>query len=372
MTRLELYNLVWSTPISQLSKTLGYSDVGIAKICRKHKIPHPPRGYWAKKQAGQTPRQIPLPDPSDNSVIELQGPNMNQPEAPERKKVDRPQIKVADSLRGCHTLITLGNQELQGADTNDNGILVLPKERVLNIRVSKGCLRRALLIFDAILKTCEASNYAVARGPTVTIQDAKMSFGVVERLEAKEEQPKEHDLDGHYDFAYNRFNRKQVPSGRLELFIDQSGLYWVHGCRLTWRDGKKPLEQRLNSFMDGLEDLAARIRTHREEEQRKAEHRRGEELRRQEEARQRADKRAKYEAEHNRVELLRSRPGTGKKPMICVDSSQPPNKCNWIDTAQSSRKASSPYGWIGPCSKPTDSIPCDRVRRQSSTRRSRR
>ena len=107
MTRLELYNLVWSQPTSQLSKALGYSDVGIAKICRKHRIPRPPRGYWAKKQAGQTPRQIPLPDPSNNSVIELRVHNMNQPEAPERTKVDRPQIKVAESLRGCHNLITL-------------------------------------------------------------------------------------------------------------------------------------------------------------------------------------------------------------------------------------------------------------------------
>ena len=305
MTRHELYNLVWSTPTSLLSKTLGYSDVGIAKICRKHKILRPPRGYWTKKQAGQTPRQTPLPDPSNNSVIELRVHNMNQPVAPERTKVDRPQIKVAESLRGCHNLITLANQELQSVDTNDNGILVLSKERVLDVRVSKGSLRRALLIFDAILKTCEASNYTIARGPTVTIQDAKLSFGIVERLETKEEQPKDHDLDGHYDFGYNRFNRKQVPSGRLELFIDQSGLYWAHGCRFTWRDGKKPLEQRLNSFMDGLEDLATRMHAHQEDEKRKAEQRRVEELRRQEEAGQRAEKRAKYDAERARVELLR-------------------------------------------------------------------
>src|ERR1051325_5630353 len=202
MTRLELYNLIWSTPTSQLSKTLGYSDVGVAKICRKHNIPRPPRGYWAKKQAGQTPRQIPLPDPSNNAVIELRVPNMNQPEAPkERTKVDRPPIKVAESLRGCHELVSLANQELQGAETNDNGMLVLPTGRILDVRVSKGTLRRALLIVDAILKACEASNYSVPRGPAVTIQDAKISFGIVERLETREEQPKEHDLDGHYDFG---------------------------------------------------------------------------------------------------------------------------------------------------------------------------
>jgi hypothetical protein len=139
----------------------------------------------------------------------------------------------------------------------------------------------------------------------VTIQEAKIPFGIIERLETKEEQPKEHDLDGDYAFGYNRLNRKQVPSGRLELFIDQSGMYWAHGCRFTWRDGKKPVEQRLSSFMDSLEDLATRMRAHQDEEQRKAEQRRIEELRRREETRQRAEKRAKYDAERARVEQLR-------------------------------------------------------------------
>jgi hypothetical protein len=305
MTRLELYNLVWSTPTSQLSKTLGYSDVGIAKICRKHKIPRPPRGYWAKKQAGHAPRQIPLPDPSNNCVIELREPSMDQGEAqPERPKVDRPPILIAESLRGCHKLVTLANQELQGAEAASNGILILPKERTFDVRVSKGSLRRALLILDAILRACEESGYTVDRGPVVIIQNAKIPFGIVERLETKEEEPKSHDLEGRYQFGYNRFNRRQVPSGRLELTIDRSALYWLSDCRTIWRDGKKGLEHRLNSFLDGLEEVAARIRERDEEMKRRAEQARIEELQRQEEARQRAEKRARYEAERERVELL--------------------------------------------------------------------
>ena len=49
----ELYEKVWSTPMAKLSKEFGLSDLGLAKPCKKYKIPRPPRGYWVKKDAGQ-------------------------------------------------------------------------------------------------------------------------------------------------------------------------------------------------------------------------------------------------------------------------------------------------------------------------------
>ena len=53
LTRERLYALVWETPMSKLAPTFGLSDNGLAKICRANDIPYPPRGYWAKKEAGQ-------------------------------------------------------------------------------------------------------------------------------------------------------------------------------------------------------------------------------------------------------------------------------------------------------------------------------
>ena len=52
ITRKELYAQVWSTPIRTLAANYGLSDVGLAKICKRLAIPRPPRGYWAKIQAG--------------------------------------------------------------------------------------------------------------------------------------------------------------------------------------------------------------------------------------------------------------------------------------------------------------------------------
>jgi hypothetical protein len=49
LTRNELYAMVWDKPITRLSKEFGISDVGFAKICRKHNIQLPARGYWARQ-----------------------------------------------------------------------------------------------------------------------------------------------------------------------------------------------------------------------------------------------------------------------------------------------------------------------------------
>ena len=57
VTRQELYDLVWSTPMRTLAKQFGISDRGLAKICEKLDVPTPPVGYWAKKAAGKKVQQ---------------------------------------------------------------------------------------------------------------------------------------------------------------------------------------------------------------------------------------------------------------------------------------------------------------------------
>lgn len=47
-TREELFELVWSKPMSKLAKELGVSDVGLAKACKRAGIPVPGLGYWTR------------------------------------------------------------------------------------------------------------------------------------------------------------------------------------------------------------------------------------------------------------------------------------------------------------------------------------
>ena len=68
--REKLYDEVWKEPALVVAKRYGVSSVALAKACRKLSVPLPPRGYWARIQAGRkAPPRPPLPryDPSSRT-----------------------------------------------------------------------------------------------------------------------------------------------------------------------------------------------------------------------------------------------------------------------------------------------------------------
>ena len=62
LTREELYSLVWAKPMTEVGQDFQISDRAMAKICARKQVPVPPRGYWAKKNAGKTVPKPPLPE----------------------------------------------------------------------------------------------------------------------------------------------------------------------------------------------------------------------------------------------------------------------------------------------------------------------
>ncbi|MFD0990478.1 hypothetical protein ACFQ1R_10250 [Mariniflexile jejuense] len=53
ITRKQLYNLVWSTPITTLSKQFNVKSSNIKKSCLDFDIPTPQNGYWSKLKHGK-------------------------------------------------------------------------------------------------------------------------------------------------------------------------------------------------------------------------------------------------------------------------------------------------------------------------------
>lgn len=315
LSRNELYELVWQEPMSQLSKKFAISDVGLAKICRKHNIPCPTRGYWAKKQHGQATAPTPLPKSNHAEPIELRdnsnGEYSSEPldedvfSLIEAERATENKIVVDDTLRRAHPLVSQANQQLLGVDTDRDGIFRLPERVCLKVRVSKSSLRRALLIIDAILKAATQRGYEVESGPIVIIMGESIGFYIEEKVETMRDSAGEDDLEGPYVFRHSRFNEKRTPTGQLSLHITNGGKYWLEGCRHQWNDTvKHPLEKRLNQFVAGLIEMASRVKQRNEEERKKAEFAQIEAARRQEEERQRAEKRRQYKAEKSRVEYL--------------------------------------------------------------------
>src|SRR4051812_49227037 len=89
LTRQEMYNRVWAEPVDTLAKEFGLSNVGLGKACRRHNIPVPARGYWARKAAGHKMRQLPLsPSKNGDETVTLMGsPPRDPPAEPEPRAV---------------------------------------------------------------------------------------------------------------------------------------------------------------------------------------------------------------------------------------------------------------------------------------------
>ena len=63
LIRKELYDLLWSRPTRDVAGEIGMSDAGLAKLCKREKIPKPGRGYWAiVESGGKLPKQPKLPE----------------------------------------------------------------------------------------------------------------------------------------------------------------------------------------------------------------------------------------------------------------------------------------------------------------------
>lgn len=119
MKRSELYAKVWSMPMTKLAAELSISDVGLAKACRRHAVPAPPRGYWAKLRSGQKPDQTPLPTPELDVVVYFA--TTDPDEQARQKVIERERVealsahaktamttvsvKFAESLDDAHPLV---------------------------------------------------------------------------------------------------------------------------------------------------------------------------------------------------------------------------------------------------------------------------
>lgn len=61
VTREELYRMVWDKPMIRLAEEFGITGNGLAKVCDRLDVPYPPRGHWAKKEAGKPVVTLKLP-----------------------------------------------------------------------------------------------------------------------------------------------------------------------------------------------------------------------------------------------------------------------------------------------------------------------
>jgi hypothetical protein len=147
-TREEFYELVWSKPMTHLAKDFRLSDVALHKICRKHGIPNPPLGWWAKHAAGHKVKRTPLPKlPSGASgtVVIAVGELRSEPEdIAEAREQARIRASEFDSTAdaAAHPIVTKTMARLRTAKKSDVGIVTVAQQGFVQVEIAPGSIDR--------------------------------------------------------------------------------------------------------------------------------------------------------------------------------------------------------------------------------------
>ncbi len=161
LLRSALYELVWSEPVHRLAPKFSLSDVGFAKICRRNNIPLPPRGYWARLEAGQTPEREPLPDIPNRGDYKIRMRSLSEADLERRERQKRQVSELKESLAkkkpeavsDVHPMVKAAQKVLfrKNGWTDVKGLRHAPTE-ILDISVTEDSVQRALELTNQVLQ----------------------------------------------------------------------------------------------------------------------------------------------------------------------------------------------------------------------------
>jgi len=272
ISRQELFQQIWETPISLLSQKYGISDVGLAKICKRMDIPRPPRGYWNKLKVGKAPPKPQLGPISDSGLeqIVITSTPINLRTETSTKPPEL--IPVPDILADPHPLTKKSRTALIRGKRDDRDLILAHGNVCLDIHVSRPCIDRACRIMDTLIKALEL------RGYSLTVSEAENPKTIVsvdgEFLEIGIDEKITHTAHVHTPMDDVRYRRtyQLVPrydyslTGSLSLRMRNA----THCGRQQWADGKRhKVEQYLGAFIEGLWIAAKQKKTQREEYERR-------------------------------------------------------------------------------------------------------
>ena len=305
-----LYSEVWSTPMVSLAPKYGVSAVFLARVCACLDIPCPPRGYWARKKSGKSPKIPPLPKLRLGAPSEWrkgdQLPRKSETERSEAvpKKASAQRAMMVGSLDSFTSGKIAGDGYLKPMKRNLPDLIVTEPSlrraasvlqklssrfRDANCRISVACseggyTRKELGNEEGRLKRSvfEANLWSPGRPTLVFIGEVAIGLSIYEQTVEKDMV----DLDGQYvplneakkikpglwDRKIGKFYRRttqRVASKRLCLRAYSP--YWRVGWEYTWTEDKGSLVKQCDDIVVYLADRAVTLALEVDKAERQAE-----------------------------------------------------------------------------------------------------
>lgn len=329
LTRRELYEMIWARPMTKVAAELGISDVALHKICDKHRIPAPSRGYWAKVAAGKPQKRPLFRDVSDPLIerIFIQGsPSAALPPevkaARAKAKLDREKRKEMPPLpthpsQDAHPVLVRLAKKLEAAKAGNDGFIRLSDPSLFSMTISPASGTRALLIAERLIVLAPVQGCRFVSAPDglqLVADEETMTLSLVEQTDKVRHEPTEAEMKALRKWEADRERRQRrgdwfsnwdkpkipewdyVPNGILVFELDK-GHHW-DGLRRRFADGKrKRAEDMIDDVLAAGLVIAAARKARRVEEARRKQAA-------EEEARRRREAERRRVLEQKRVELL--------------------------------------------------------------------
>ena len=275
VSREELYQQVWATPMQKLAAEYSLSYAGLADICREHHIPRPPAGHWSKKRHGKATCQMELPKLKDQELQTIEMYKRDPLAERDSTPVPPPsydddiamlmgkakamsKIKVPERISRYHPLIQAHKE------TRRKGYDVAYRDRpsTINIKVSATCRLRAYRVLDTLFKTIEGL------GGKVEVQrifDEDVTYVILAGEQAATIRLRE---------MMRRVDHVPANNGRWEdthkydylptgIFVLEPWPTWRGGVKVKETEKGQPLEERLKDIIIRLIESAQEVRTAR-------------------------------------------------------------------------------------------------------------
>ena len=291
-----MFDLVWSTPVTKLAAGFGMSDRGFSKLCTRHKVPTPLRGYWARVDAGAEPEVPPFLELRDRSldIVRINSafhalPSDVRDAIQEKKSVrSRPaKRKVSQAsetlpnLDKPHRSVSSIVRKVRQSKPDGDGRIAVVGPRKHSVSVHFASIERVVAILDAIARAGAKRGLVVACDDTdlsVSLGRDLVPFGLVEKNRREKHVPTREELTKEekrkarlrrndwesFDFGFGPPWPEYdiVFTGQLSFGAD----VWADGLRKTWADGKtQRVEKLIPDIVDGLELLLLHMKARREE-----------------------------------------------------------------------------------------------------------
>lgn len=309
VSREELYEQVWSKPMTKVAADYGVTGTALKKTCDRHHIPTPERGYWAKLEYGKrvTKEALPALTEPNLATVRISGSSEQHlsPLVREAKEKARDKLQkhaAAKPLLVPASELTLSIVEppylaatrrtILKARPDDQGFASAPSKGAVPLKIAPASIERGIRVLSELFALAETQGHlpkATEDGLVLVVENESIAFGLEEQPEKTLHQPtaaelKRRDERARWGYTTDPWPKyDQFPSGRLAIVIHANP---YSGIRRTYSDGKtQVLEDMLPDILAGFVGHAAYINERRREaDERERQYREAEAQRQREEA----------------------------------------------------------------------------------------